>query len=35
MADMKANGADPEVLHLACEYLFRDDYTRSRSDYEF
>ncbi len=34
MADMKANGADPEVLHLACKYLFRDNYTRSHSDYE-
>jgi len=34
MADMKANGADPEVLHLACKYLFREDYTRLRSDYE-
>ena len=34
MADMKTNGADPEVLHLACKYLFRDDYTRSQSDYE-
>ncbi len=34
MADMKANGADPEVLHLACKYLFRDDYNRSQSDHE-
>jgi hypothetical protein len=34
MADMKANGADPEVLHLACKYLFREDYTRLRSDHE-
>ncbi len=34
MADIKANGADPEVLHLACKYLFRDDYTRSQSGYE-
>jgi len=34
MADMKANGADPEVLHLACKYLFRNDYNRSQSDYE-
>jgi hypothetical protein len=25
MADTKANGADPEVLHLACKSLFRDD----------
>ena len=34
MADLKANGADPEVLHLACKYLFREDYNRSQSDYE-
>jgi hypothetical protein len=34
MADLKANGADPKVLHLACKYLFREDYTRSRSDSE-
>ncbi len=34
MADMKANGADPEILHLACKYLFRDDYTQSQSDSE-
>jgi hypothetical protein len=34
MADLKANGADPEVLHLACKYLFRDDYTPSQSDCE-
>jgi hypothetical protein len=34
MADIKANGADSEVLHLACKYLFREDYTRLRSDYE-
>jgi hypothetical protein len=34
MADLKANGADPEVLHLACKYLFREDYNRSQSDSE-
>ena len=34
MADLKANGADSEALHLACKYLFREDYTRSQSDYE-
>ena len=34
MADLKANGADPEVLHLACKYLFRDEYNRSQSDHE-
>ena len=34
MADMKANGADLEVLHLACKYLFREDYTRAQSDSE-
>ncbi len=34
MADMKANGADLEVLHFACKYLFRENYNRSQSDSE-
>jgi hypothetical protein len=34
MADLKANDADAEVLHLACKYLFREDYNRSQSDSE-
>ena len=34
MADLKANGADPEVLHLACKFLFRDGYNRLQSDSE-
>lgn len=34
MADLKANGANFEVLDLACKYIFREQYSREVSEHE-
>lgn len=34
MADLKANGANFEVLDLACKYIFREQYSREISEHE-